>query len=149
MYYLLIWQKIGPWKHAEEENDELNQDYLEEFSTFGQDFLPISEINYSSYEQDASRLFDCFFNELTMEYCCNLCSFKSKYRHNTIRHLHSHTGSRPYKCAFCPSSFAQNSNLKIHLRSHTGEKPFRCTFCNLAFTRNASLKDHFRRVHRW
>ena len=77
-----------------------------------------SRTHYSSFNPE-SRTFDYFFDEITTEFCCNNCSFKSKIKSNTIRHIRTHSGFKPYKCEICYSAFAKTGYLKSHMLIHT------------------------------
>ena len=126
----------------------------------------------SSSKQDLQNL-DKFLDETTKEYCCNICSYKSKCENNIITHLlkHSdaqkkriqcrfcprviynyswlenhermHTSERPYKCEKCNFSHAFYSRLKKHMRIHNVERPYKCEECNFSFKTIYSLKRHF------
>ena len=151
MYSLLIWQKKQHWDRADVLHiEESSAGYFEEFPSSEQYQIPKdSRIDYnSSYDPDQPQYFSYFFDEITQEFCCNACSFKSKYRQNTTRHLLTHSGDRPFKCKFCNYSCSQNSNLKIHLRTHTGERPFKCNLCCYSSAHVSTLRSHFRAHHR-
>ena len=133
-----------PWKLGQEHNQ--NTGYFLEGLNSEQYTLMSSENDYASYEQYSSQSIEYFFDEVTKEFCCPICSYKSKFKRNTIRHFHAHSGSKPFKCQYCQFSCSQKSNLKIHHRIHTGEKPHICSYCNKRFRDGSNLKQHLR-VH--
>ena len=95
----------------------------------------------SSFNSDLQTL-EFSFNKTTKEYCCNICSFKSKLKSNSAIHLRKHSKERPYKCEVCNSSFRYLTSLKNHKLIHTGERPYRCEVCNKSFIQKISLIKH-------
>lgn len=67
-------------------------------------------------------------------------------RQKLYRHIHIHTGHKPWKCEICGSLFAVSAMLKQHMRTHSGEKPYKCTMCDKLFATSSSLGIHTR-VH--
>lgn len=67
-------------------------------------------------------------------------------RQKLYRHIHIHTGHKPWKCEVCGSLFAVAAMLKQHMRTHSGEKPYKCTMCDKLFATSSSLGIHTR-VH--
>ncbi|XP_054264603.1 zinc finger protein 16-like [Macrosteles quadrilineatus] len=53
---------------------------------------------------------------------------------------------RRYKCPLCPRVFLKSS-LRKHLHSHTGERPYSCLLCNAEFSRKDVLENHVLGVH--
>ncbi len=53
------------------------------------------------------------------------------------RHVHIHTGEKPFVARFCSSS-----NLQQHVRIHTGEKRSACEYCEARFTQSSNLHRH-------
>ena len=133
------------------------------------DNAPNSMKLYSSSNRE-SQAIDFFFDEITREFCCNTCSFKSKHKYGMNRHLRTHfkpyeceiykssfarsdqlksrksthTRTKPHKCEVCDSSYANFSALKIHMRMHTGERPYKCNVCSSSFSESTKVKIHMR-----
>ena len=143
--YLLIWQKMHQWSHVEglriEDNCAGNLTGYSN-SSFGETPLMNSQKSYDSHNQNHSLSFEYFFDETTMEYCCNTCSYKSTFKNNVNRHLLTHSGLKPFKCQLCEYSCTQKGHLTLHLRTHSGVKPFKCHFCEFSFSQKGSLKRH-------
>ncbi|XP_068211065.1 zinc finger and BTB domain-containing protein 7A-like isoform X35 [Palaemon carinicauda] len=73
---------------------------------------------------------------------CNYCDYVTNKTTNLLRHIHTHTGEKPYACPFCPFRAAQENNIKSHIRTHTGEKPYACTQCSYRSSHKSSLHHH-------
>ena len=53
---------------------------------------------------------------------CDQCGESFKEPHHLARHMHLHSGVKPYKCPICEDRyFIQSGNLKIHMKTHEGE----------------------------
>jgi zinc finger protein ZIC 1 len=66
-----------------------------------------------------------------------------------VRHVHSHTGYKPYPCTHCPQAFVTKDQLDKHLTTHTGAKDFVCTWpgCGRSFAVKHALDGHTNSVH--
>ena len=52
-----------------------------------------------------------------------------------------------YKCSFCAKVFSYKSSWKRHLHIHTGEKPFKCNFCDYRSSQMCHVKTHMKGRH--
>ena len=52
-----------------------------------------------------------------------------------------------YTCMFCPKQFKHISTLNKHIHVHTGSRPFRCHFCNDRFKQKWDLTQHIKTQH--
>ncbi|KAK4637590.1 Zinc-responsive transcriptional regulator ZAP1 [Fulvia fulva] len=66
-----------------------------------------------------------------------------------VRHVHSHTGYKPFPCSCCPQAFVTKDQLDKHLTTHTGAKDFVCTWpgCGRSFAVKHALDGHVNSVH--
>ena len=131
-------------KHVGDEDHLYLEDKHEDFLGSESYSLANSELDFNYSDQESTQLFDCSFDEVTKEFCCNTCSYRSTKKYNATRHLWTHTGFEPFKCIICQHSFTQKSNLQIHLRKHTGEKPYRCDFCGFTSAHRSTITTHIR-----
>ena len=135
------------WKNTGEIYiEDESSDYLENDSNSGNHTFKYPKLDFISYGDNSQQHFGYSFNELTNEYCCNHCYYKSTYKSSTTRHLRTHSGYKPFICGFCQYTTAHSSSLKVHMRIHTGEKPYVCEFCSKAFSDKSNLIRHLR-VH--
>ncbi|KAF2172987.1 hypothetical protein M409DRAFT_49487 [Zasmidium cellare ATCC 36951] len=66
-----------------------------------------------------------------------------------VRHVHSHTGYKPFPCSHCSQAFVTKDQLDKHLTTHTGAKDFVCTWpgCGRSFAVKHALDGHMNSVH--
>ncbi|KXT04361.1 hypothetical protein AC578_3614 [Pseudocercospora eumusae] len=66
-----------------------------------------------------------------------------------VRHVHSHTGYKPFPCPTCPQAFVTKDQLDKHVTTHTGAKDFVCTWpaCGRSFAVKHALDGHMNSVH--
>ena len=66
-----------------------------------------------------------------------------------IRHIHSHTGHKPYQCshANCDRGFVTKEQLKNHETTHTKSKQHVCPDCGKGFAVKTALTSHMN-VHK-
>nr|XP_045582644.1 zinc finger and BTB domain-containing protein 7A-like isoform X31 [Procambarus clarkii] len=73
---------------------------------------------------------------------CPYCDYITNKTTNLMRHIHTHTGEKPFSCPYCPFRASQENNLKTHIRTHTGEKPYMCFLCPYRSSQKSNLKSH-------
>lgn len=66
-----------------------------------------------------------------------------------VRHVHSHTGYKPFPCPNCTQAFVTKDQLDKHLTTHTGAKDFVCSWpgCGRSFAVKHALDGHMNSVH--
>ncbi|EME89399.1 uncharacterized protein MYCFIDRAFT_7747, partial [Pseudocercospora fijiensis CIRAD86] len=66
-----------------------------------------------------------------------------------VRHVHSHTGYKPFPCPSCTHAFVTKDQLDKHLTTHTGAKDFVCNWpgCGRSFAVKHALDGHMNSVH--
>ncbi|KAI5370517.1 putative Zinc finger C2H2-type [Septoria linicola] len=66
-----------------------------------------------------------------------------------VRHVHSHTGYKPFQCPSCVQAFVTKDQLDKHLTTHTGAKDFVCNWpgCGRSFAVKHALDGHMNSVH--
>ncbi|XP_063217141.1 oocyte zinc finger protein XlCOF6-like isoform X3 [Bacillus rossius redtenbacheri] len=77
-------------------------------------------------------------------FSCSVCSANFSQKSILNTHMLTHTGEKPYSCSVCSAKFSHKSSLIEHLRTHTGEKPFSCSVCSAKFSRKSILNSHMR-----
>jgi len=85
--------------------------------------------------------FTCFWSG------CDKGSFPTANK--LVRHVHSHTGYKPFPCPSCAQAFVTKDQLDKHLTTHTGAKDFVCTWpgCGRSFAVKHALDGHMNSVH--
>lgn len=48
---------------------------------------------------------------------CKFCSYHSQNKANVQKHVHKHTGAKPYRCQHCDKRFSDPSNLSRHRKT--------------------------------
>ncbi|KAF1377433.1 hypothetical protein PFLUV_G00200760 [Perca fluviatilis] len=81
------------------------------------------------------------------EYLCLVCEKGFSQRSNLTRHIHVHTGVKPFRCPLCHKTFSQKATLQDHLNLHTGDKPHKCKYCAVHFAHKPSLRRHLKDIH--
>lgn len=78
---------------------------------------------------------------------CDKSSFPTANK--LVRHVHSHTGYKPFQCPSCTQAFVTKDQLDKHLTTHTGAKDFICTWpgCGRSFAVKHALDGHMNSVH--
>ena len=60
---------------------------------------------------------------------CNVCEHKFSRPSHLHRHMHTHTGAKPYSCEICRERFSRSDHVKIHERNHYKHKVHSCCVC--------------------
>ncbi|XP_069063113.1 zinc finger protein 551-like isoform X2 [Pleurodeles waltl] len=95
-------------------------------------------------DHDSSQLPSVVQNKQQNTYACTKCDKSFSIKEDLVRHVESHSRTRPFTCRDCGKSFLQKGNLIKHYRTHTGEKPYQCIFCHKSFSRKDYLNGHMR-----
>ncbi|CAL4083324.1 unnamed protein product [Meganyctiphanes norvegica] len=81
-------------------------------------------------------------NSKQSEWDCSECGKSFDNKINLHRHLHIHTGYKPFSCPHCPYRCDRKSNLNTHILTHTGDKPFVCNICHHRSKQKIHLMKH-------
>ncbi|XP_064092698.1 zinc finger and BTB domain-containing protein 7C-like isoform X10 [Macrobrachium nipponense] len=73
---------------------------------------------------------------------CNYCPYTTMNYTHLLRHMHTHTGEKPFSCVHCTYRATTKENLKRHVLIHTGEKPFSCPYCSYRASQKERMKEH-------
>ncbi|TNN65070.1 Zinc finger and BTB domain-containing protein 6 [Liparis tanakae] len=80
-------------------------------------------------------------------YLCLVCGKGFPQRINLARHVHVHTGVRPFRCPLCHKTFSQKATIQDHFNLHTGDKPHTCKQCAVLFQHKQGLRRHLEDIH--
>ncbi|KAI3362396.1 hypothetical protein L3Q82_012701 [Scortum barcoo] len=81
------------------------------------------------------------------QFLCLVCGKGFSQKSNLTRHVHVHTGVKPFRCPLCHKTFSQKATLQDHLNLHTGDKPHKCNYCAVHFAHKAGLRRHLKDIH--
>ena len=70
-----------------------------------------------------------------MVHRCPSCPYTTTFASDLRKHVHTHTGEKPYACTQCGAASATICNLSRHGRIHRDHKPFSCRLCGQRFRR--------------
>ncbi|EAR83212.1 C2H2-type zinc-finger protein (macronuclear) [Tetrahymena thermophila SB210] len=75
---------------------------------------------------------------------CQECNKTFKYESHFLRHIQTHSDSRPFECPKCQKKFKRQDALKTHERTHSDDLPFKCSRegCCESFASKAALRYH-------
>nr|XP_037273128.1 zinc finger protein 528-like [Rhipicephalus microplus] len=75
---------------------------------------------------------------------CLTCDHTTNYKRVMAIHQRTHDrDERPYECNQCSRAFRQRSDLTRHVHIHTGEKPFVCNLSPMSFTQKCRACPSF------
>ena len=75
-------------------------------------------------------------------FVCQDCGKQFAYHSALQRHMHVHTGAKPYKCDVCGKGFCQHYFLCVHQLTHWSENRYNCLHCLDSFTEYLKAKNH-------
>ena len=76
-------------------------------------------------------------------YKCDLCPFKTAYKHNLSVHMRKHAPEKQiHKCSKCQRVYKRKRCLKRHLKLHENGKPYKCKRCPRAFASSFWCRAH-------
>ncbi|XP_071321798.1 zinc finger and BTB domain-containing protein 26-like [Trachinotus anak] len=81
------------------------------------------------------------------QYLCLVCGKGFSQKTNLSRHIHVHTGVKPFRCPLCHKTFSQKAPLQDHLNLHTGDRPHKCNYCAVHFVHKPGLRRHLKDTH--
>ena len=56
-------------------------------------------------------------------------------------------GPQKFACAICKAVMKSAQNVERHMHTHTGQKPFQCPHCSAAFTQKSNCLRHMLKLH--
>lgn len=80
---------------------------------------------------------------------CVFCKKGFLKSYSLSRHLHLHTGAKPFRCPQCGYGFIQKSDLQRHLAIHSEVFSFECELkdCGRKFRTKRNLRSHQGNAH--
>lgn len=79
------------------------------------------------------------------QYECDLCKYRTMYKHCLVRHMRTHTSEYPFECSVCYKSFKQKHSLRQHSRTHS---KLRCLKCGQRLADEAAMESHEKNCNR-
>ena len=74
---------------------------------------------------------------------CKICHNILSSRGALVKHMITHSDSKPFKCDQCEAQFNQNRDLKTHtMQKHTMQRPHVCGICGKGFVHKFYLMEH-------
>ena len=56
-------------------------------------------------------------------------------------------GPQKFACTICKAVMKSAQNVERHMHTHTGQKPFQCPHCSAAFTQKSNCLRHMLKLH--
>ncbi|BFZ08538.1 hypothetical protein BsWGS_11577 [Bradybaena similaris] len=106
-----------------------------------------SQCDYTTYNDKSLEKHHKQVHEGNCLFCCNLCSFKSKWSKEYYDHMkQSHFPGPPFHCdgEQCEYSTDKFQQLVSHRKQHSDQRPFVCDICLTAFRSKNNLYQHFK-----